>query len=111
MIVGMKEMKKEYKKINIDKIEDLQDEMEDMMFEANEIQEVMSRSYGIGDDIDEAYLKAEFDALGDDFLGEAYSSFLDEISTPNAPDTNPAASEASAETDEFGLPKIPESAR
>ena len=40
------------------------DEMEDMMLEANEIQEVMSRSYGINDDIDEAELEAEFDALG-----------------------------------------------
>ena len=37
-----------------------------MMFEANEIQEVMGRSYGIGDDIDEADLEAEFDALGSD---------------------------------------------
>jgi len=83
--------------------------MEDMMFEAEEIQDVMSRSYGIGDDIDEADLEAEFDALGDDFLGDDLG--LDEISTPNAPDTNPAASEASGETDEFGLPKIPESAR
>ena len=79
------------------------------MFEANEIQDVMSRSYGIGDDIDEADLEAEFDALGDDFLGE--DNFLDEIATPNAPDTNPSAPETSAETDEFGLPKIPESAR
>ena len=34
------------------------------MYEANEIQEVMGRSYGIGDDIDEAELEAEFDALG-----------------------------------------------
>lgn len=81
------------------------------MFEANEIQDVMSRSYGIGDDIDEADLEAEFDALGDDFLGEGESSFLDEISTPNAPDTNPGTSEATEETDEFGLPKIPESAK
>ena len=36
-----------------------------MMYEANEIQEVMGRSYGIGDDIDEAELEAEFDALGE----------------------------------------------
>ena len=35
------------------------------MYEANEIQEVMGRSYGIGDDIDEAELEAEFDALGE----------------------------------------------
>ena len=42
--------------------------MEDMMLEANEIQEVMSRSYGINDDIDEAELEAEFDALGNSYF-------------------------------------------
>merc|ERR1711887_360769 len=89
MKAGLKQMKKEYKKINIDKVEDLQDEMEDMMLEANEIQEVMSRSYGINDDIDEAELEAEFDALGDDFLADNDSSYLD-IETPNAPTANPA---------------------
>ena len=46
-------------------ISNIQDELEDMMYEANEIQEVMGRSYGIGDDIDEAELEAEFDALGE----------------------------------------------
>ena len=43
----------------------IEDELEDMMYEADEIQNVMGRSYGIGDDIDEAELEAEFDALGD----------------------------------------------
>ena len=101
------------------------------MYEANEIQEVMGRSYGIGDDIDEAELEAEFDALGehpiitihnviaflhwfiensgDDFLADNDSSFLDEIATPNAPTSNPG--EESGETDEFGLPRIPETAK
>jgi len=110
MKAGVKQMKKEYKKINIDKVEDLQDELEDMMYEANEIQEVMGRSYGIGDDIDEAELEAEFDALGDDFLADNDSSFLDEISTPNAPTSNPGQ-EDTGETDEFGLPRIPETAK
>merc|ERR1712176_22537 len=108
MKAGLKEMKKEYKKINIDKVEDLQDEMEDMMLEANEIQEVMARSYGINDDIDEAELEAEFDALGDDFLADNDTAYLD-IETPNAPTANP--SEDLADTDEFGLPRIPESAK
>jgi len=79
------------------------------MYEANEIQEVMGRSYGIGDDIDEAELEAEFDALGDDFLADNDSSFLDEIATPNAPTSNPG--EDTGETDEFGLPRIPETAK
>merc|ERR1711892_1467453 len=98
MKTGLKQMKKEYKKINIDKVEDLQDEMEEMM----------SRSYGINDDIDEAELEAEFDALGDDFLADNDSSYLD-LDTPNAPTANPA--EDTADTDEFGLPRIPESAK
>ena len=125
-----------------------------MMYEANEIQDVMGRSYGIGDDIDEAELEAEFDALGelrvhfirlhkhtflqtwvlpkmklniryntgisirhifiknsgDDFLADNDSSFLDEIATPNAPTSNPGQ-EDTGETDEFGLPRIPETAK
>ena len=40
MKAGLKDMKKEYKKVNIDKIEDMQDDLEDMMEQANEIQEV-----------------------------------------------------------------------
>ena len=58
MRLGVKEMKREYKKVNISAIEDLQDELEDMMDQANEVQEVMGRSYGVGDDIDEAELEA-----------------------------------------------------
>lgn len=51
-------MKTQYKKINIDKIEKMQDDMADMMEEANEIQEALGRSYGTPDDIDEADLEA-----------------------------------------------------
>ena len=47
--VGVKEMKREFKNINIDQVEDLQDELGDMMEEANEIQEVMGRQYGMPD--------------------------------------------------------------
>lgn len=36
MRLGVKEMKKEYKKVNIDQIENLQDELEDMMEQAND---------------------------------------------------------------------------
>lgn len=84
MKVGAKEMKKAYKNIKIDQIEvrfllslqqskivivtnirkvllfmlqDLQDQMEDMMEDANEVQEALSRSYGTPD-IDEDDLEA-----------------------------------------------------
>lgn len=52
-----KEMKKQYKKINIDKIEAMQDEMEDLMEKAQEVQESLGRSYAV-DDVDEADLEA-----------------------------------------------------
>lgn len=37
MKYGLKEMKKEYKHVNIDKIHDLQDDMEDMLEDTNDV--------------------------------------------------------------------------
>ena len=64
-----KEMRKTYGKIDLDKIERVQDDMEDMIEQANEVQATLGRSYGVPDEIDEDELQAELDALGDD-LGE-----------------------------------------
>ncbi|KAF8448282.1 putative charged multivesicular body protein 5 [Terfezia claveryi] len=61
-----KELKKQYGKINLDKIEQLQDEMADLMDLGNEIQESISRSYDVPDDVDEAELDAELEALGEE---------------------------------------------
>merc|ERR1712179_86280 len=110
MKAGMKEMKKEYKKMNIDKIENMQDEMADMMEDANEIQEVMGRSYGMPE-IDEDDLEAELDALGDEMLLDDDTTYLDSADTTNMPaipTTTPGqdANKPIAETDEFGLPTI-----
>merc|ERR1711976_806577 len=84
MKVGMKEMKKEYKKLNITKIENMQDELEDMMEDANEIQDVMGRSYGMPE-IDEDDLEAELDALGDEMLLDDDTTYLDSADTTNMP--------------------------
>ena len=48
-----KALKKEFKKIKIDQIEDMQDDMADLLEQAEEIQSAMGRSYNT-DDIDEA---------------------------------------------------------
>lgn len=69
-----KEMKKQYGKLDINKIEvglyrytlrQLADEeqsihydMEDLMEQANEVQESMSRTYGVPEEVDEADLEA-----------------------------------------------------
>uniref|UniRef100_A0A1I7T8A1 Charged multivesicular body protein 5 n=1 Tax=Caenorhabditis tropicalis TaxID=1561998 RepID=A0A1I7T8A1_9PELO len=106
---GLKTMQKEYKKMNIDKIEDLQDQMEDMLDMNNEIQEAMSRQYDTPD-IDEADLEAELAMLGDELdMGETDTNYLDEaLAAPTVPADKPKTRIAEGlEVDEFGLPKLP----
>jgi len=108
MKTGLKQMKKEYKKINIDKIEDLQDEMEDMLEMADEVQETLGRQYGMPDDVDEADLEAELDALGDEMF-EDELSVDDAISAPTGPlsEGGEASTQpGSVAVDEFGLPQL-----
>lgn len=110
MKVGLKDMKKAYKNVQIDKIEDLQDQLEDMMEDASEIQDALGRSYGTPD-IDEDDLEAELDALGDELLLDDDSSYLDEASTaPSIPEGLPGDKSTNRDgvlVDEFGLPQIP----
>lgn len=58
MKTANKELKKQYGKIDIDKIEQMQYEMEDLIEQANEVQESMSRTYNTPEDLDEADLEA-----------------------------------------------------
>ena len=66
MKTTQKELKKQYGKVDIDKIERMQDEMADLMEVGNEIQESISRSYDLPEDVDEAELDAELEALGEE---------------------------------------------
>lgn len=61
-----KELKKQYGKINLDKIEKMQDEMADLMDVGNDIQDAISRSYDVPEEVDEAELDAELEALGEE---------------------------------------------
>lgn len=111
MKMGLKSMKKEYKKLDIDKIENLQDEMEDMLDLNNEIQEAISRQYDTPD-IDEADLEAELEALGEELELEGDSSYIDEaLNAPGVPSREPGettrVTEGGIPVDEFGLPKVP----
>jgi len=114
MKLGVKQMKKEYKKVDIDQIEDLQDDMEDMLDQANEVQEALGRTYGMPE-MDDADLDAELDALGDDMFLEDDSAYLDEASSaPSVPGTLPGETDSSGSkskdgvaVDEFGLPELP----
>lgn len=111
---GVKQMKSEYKKINIDQIEDIQDDMADMLEQADEVQDAMGRTYGMPE-VDDDDLQAELDALGDEMALDDDSSYLDDVvKAPEAPDREPGADsiqpgKSTIETDEFGLPKVPTS--
>lgn len=65
-----KELKKTYGKIDIDKLEDMQDEMLDLIDQSNELQNALGRSYDVPDDISESELDAELEALGDELQFE-----------------------------------------
>ncbi|CRG84742.1 Charged multivesicular body protein 5 [Talaromyces islandicus] len=91
-----KTLKKQYGKIDIDKIERMQDEMADLMEVGNEINESISRAYDIPEDVDEAELDAELEALGEETMfesqlgEEAMPSFMqDEIAPPTFIDEPP----------------------
>lgn len=71
-----KQLKKTYGKIDIDKIESLQDEMLDLIDKSNELQESLLMSNDMPDELSESELDAELEALGDEMdyeneLGES----------------------------------------
>ncbi|KAF2754820.1 charged multivesicular body protein 5 [Pseudovirgaria hyperparasitica] len=94
-----KELRKQYGKVNIDKIEKLQDEMADLMDIGNEIQESISRSYDVPEDVDEAELDAELEALGEEVEFEGLGAeseglpafMMDEARPPQFIDEAPQA--------------------
>jgi charged multivesicular body protein 5 len=91
-----KALKQQYGKINIDKIDQMQEEMADLMDMGNEIQESISRSYDVPEDVDEAELDAELEALGEEvgfesigqtqgtpsFMVDEVPQFIDEAPEP-----------------------------
>lgn len=93
-----KELRRQYGKVDIDKIERLQDEMAELMDVGNEINESLARAYDVPEDVDEAELDAELEALGQEVemerelglgeAGQAVPSFMvDEV--PEFVDTPP----------------------
>ncbi|KAL0573118.1 Vacuolar protein-sorting-associated protein 60 [Marasmius crinis-equi] len=89
MRVANKEMKKQYGKIDIDKIENTHFEMEDLLEQAAEIQESLGRSYAVPDEIDEADLEAELDALQLEEEEEGTSYLADLNKVPDFVDEPP----------------------
>jgi len=81
-------MKQQFKNINIDEIQDVHDDLQDLMEENNEIQEVLSKSFGNLDYIDEQDLEDELSALGEElYEEESVPSYLNSL--PSTDTTDP----------------------
>ncbi|KAI0602394.1 charged multivesicular body protein [Biscogniauxia sp. FL1348] len=93
MKTTQKELRRQYGKVDLDRIERMQDEMADLLDVGNEIQETLSRGYEVPDDVDEAELDAELEMLGaemelegpgaeaggvPDFMRDEVPEFIDE---------------------------------
>ncbi|KAK3068755.1 Vacuolar protein-sorting-associated protein 60 [Teratosphaeriaceae sp. CCFEE 6253] len=105
MKTTQKALKKQYGKVDLDKIDRLQDEMAELMEVGNDIQESISRSYDVPEDVDEAELDAELEALGEDVefgegVGEEMPGFLTESAggVPSFIDEAPVVGKAEAAT-------------
>jgi len=83
-------LKKQFKSISLDEIEDLQDDLSDLLEVNNEIQETLGRSYGLPSDVDESELEDELAALGEELDFESTPSYLNSTSVPT---TEPAETE------------------
>jgi len=96
-----KSLKKQFKAINISQVEDLQDDMSDLLEQAEEVQATLGRSYNT-DDIDEDDLEAELAAMEDDpslfFSAEGEAADVGDADYLNLPASGTAApiEEASA---------------
>jgi len=72
-------------------LQDIQDDMADMLEQADEVQDAMGRTYGMPE-VDDDDLQAELDALGDEMALDDDSSYLDDVvKAPEAPDREPGA--------------------
>jgi len=104
MKAGAKTMKQQFKKVNIDDVENLQDEMQDMMDINNEIQDVLGRSYSVPGDIDEDELNAELEFLeGEIEADESEPSYLRAANVPTT-ELSPATEEQP-----LAFPSVPQS--
>jgi len=87
-------LKEEYKEIDVDRVEDMQDDIEDIMADAEEINELLGRDYGMGADIDEADLDAELEGLEDEMFEDEGEDIGEDVgTTPSYLMPTPAAAD------------------
>lgn len=121
---AQKSLKKEMGAIKIDSIEDLHDDMSDLLEDADEINEIMGRSYGIPEELDETDLMNELEALEGELMDDEDQTINQSQSNEipsylvNAATQSRAVNQPTTQTqsnrsqdvilDEFGLPDVPQ---
>ena len=73
MKAGAATMKQEYAKMNIDAIEQVADDMEDLLYDQQDINEILGRTYAVPDGFDESALESEFAQLEEEVALERMS--------------------------------------
>jgi charged multivesicular body protein 5 len=106
------QLKVSMKEIDLNEVEDLHDDMSDMLEDADEINEIMGRAYGVPDELNEDDLMDELGALEDELAldeSEELPAYL--LNAASAAKAQPAAAAtvhaAPAEVDAYGLPDVP----
>jgi len=110
-----KAMKVDMKKIKIDEIEDLHDDMSDLLEDADEVNDIMGRAYGVPEALDETDLMDELNAMEDEpgqEDSEEVPSYLVNAATAAKSTTSSSKQEQKSaypevEVDELGLPSVP----
>lgn len=88
------QLKQEHKKINLNDIDDMQDELADMFDDMQEINDTLGRSYCTPDGVDDCDLEAELAGLEDELeaetiSGSAQPSYLQPPALPTEPTNLP----------------------
>lgn len=78
-----KEMQKVYGKVDIDKVEELQDDMLDLVERGRELQEVLASGYDVPDTVSDSELDAELEALAMDMEDEQFSGIGEADAVPS----------------------------
>jgi len=112
---AQKELKTSMKQVKLDEIEDLHDDMGDLLEDADEINEIMGRSYGVPEELDENDLMDELNSLEDELAEEETEetpSYLVNASTASKqaatqPTSNKKQTQSELEIDELSLPSVP----
>mmetsp|Transcript_20946 Transcript_20946/g.61981 ORF Transcript_20946/g.61981 Transcript_20946/m.61981 type:complete len:209 (+) Transcript_20946:239-865(+) len=104
-----KALKKQFKTMDINKVEDLQDDMADLLEQSEEIQGVLGRSYNL-EDVDESALEDELRALEEDpslFASYEEQGQLSASDQPTADYLSLPSAEGTAAEGGAALPEVP----